>query len=340
MKNIIVTGGNGYIGSHTVVEFLNQGYNVHIIDNLSNSDAAIIDRIEQITGKKVKFTQLDLRDKLEVEQFFKSQKDVDGVVHFAALKSVGESVKMPLQYYENNVQGFVNLLSALSQNNFSNLVFSSSCTVYGSPDKLPVTEETPIGITPSPYGVTKQICERVLDDFINSTNYFKGISLRYFNPLGAHESKLIGELPSGIPNNLLPYITQTAAGIRDLLYVFGSDYNTPDGTAIRDYIHVTDLAKAHVQALNFMMNQSGPLHEKLNIGTGKGLSVLDVVKSFEKTSGIKLNYKIVERREGDVEAIYADVTKAENLLNWRAELSIDDMTKSAWEWEKSFRNMP
>lgn len=339
MKKIIVTGGSGYIGSHTVVEFLEQGYDVHIIDNLSNSDESIIERIHQITGIKPKFTKLDLRDKQEVNRFFKNQEDIVGIVHFAALKSVNESVSKPLEYYENNVVGFTNLLDAMEQNDISNLVFSSSCTVYGSPDSLPVTEETAMGYTPSPYGATKQMCERILEDFMHAVENFKGMSLRYFNPIGAHESKLIGELPSGIPNNLMPYITQTAAGIRSSLKVFGSDYNTSDGTAVRDYIHVTDLAKAHLSSFEYMMAKSGSFHEKINIGTGQGLSVLEVIKSFEKTSGIKLDYEMVDRREGDVEAIYADPGKAEVLLNWKARLTIDDMTSSSWEWEKKLREI-
>lgn len=337
MDKIIVTGGSGYIGSHTVVEFLEKGYDVHIIDNLSNSNESIIDRIHQITGEKPGFTKLDLRNKEEVYQFFQSQNDVSGIVHFAALKSVNESVSKPLEYYENNVLGFVNLLEAMRKNGISNLVFSSSCTVYGSTKSLPVTEETPFGYTPSPYGATKQMCERILEDFTHALPLFKGISLRYFNPLGAHHSQLIGELPNGVPNNLMPYITQTAAGIRPVLKVFGSDYNTPDGTAVRDYIHVTDLAKAHLKSLEYMLEKDVSFHEKINIGTGKGMSVLEVISSFEKTSGLKLPYELVERREGDVEAIYADAKKAEDLLNWKSELTIDDMTRSAWLWEKKLR---
>ncbi len=338
-KNIVVTGGTGYIGSHTVVELLLQGYQVHIVDNLSNSDESMIERIHSITGITPKFTELDLRNKESVDSFFNDHNGVDGIVHFAALKSVGDSVNRPLEYYENNVLGMVNLLDAVAKYNIPNFVFSSSCTVYGTPEHLPVTEDTPIGYTPSPYGATKQMCERILNDFAHTQSDFKAISLRYFNPLGAHKSKLIGELPSGIPNNLLPYITQTAAGLRECLSVFGSDYNTPDGTAVRDYIHVTDLALAHIKALDYLSQQSESIHEKLNIGTGTGLSVLDVIHSFEKTSGIKLNYKIVERREGDVESIYADASKAEHLLNWKSQYGIDDMTRSAWEWEQKLRNI-
>ncbi len=336
---IVVTGGAGYIGSHTVVELLLQGYDVHIVDNLSNSDESMIERIGSITNILPQFTKLDLRDNTSVNAFFGGQKKIGGIVHFAALKSVGDSVNRPLEYYENNVLGLVNLLESVSKYKIPNFVFSSSCTVYGSPDILPVTEEAPIGFTPSPYGATKQMCERIIDDFAQSNAILKAISLRYFNPLGAHNSKLIGELPSGIPNNLLPYITQTAAGIRDSLSVFGSDYNTHDGTAIRDYIHVTDLALAHVSALDYLSKKTDSNHEKLNIGTGTGLSVLDVIHSFEKTSGIKLNYKMVERRKGDVESIYADPGKAESVLKWKAKYSIDDMTRSAWQWEQKLRGL-
>lgn len=338
-QKIIVTGGTGYIGSHTVVELINQGFNVHIIDNLSNSDASMINRIQEITGVRPEFTELDLCNLDGLNSFFEKHKVFSGVIHFAALKSVGDSVNHPLEYYNNNVLGMVNLLKAAAKIEVSNFVFSSSCTVYGSPDTQPVTEETKMGYTPSPYGASKQMCERILNDVTHSKEYLKAISLRYFNPLGAHESKLIGELPSGIPNNLLPYITQTAAGLRDCLSVFGSDYNTPDGTAIRDYIHVSDVATAHVKALDFLSNRTGSFHEKLNIGTGNGLSVMDVIHSFEKTSGIKLNYKMVDRRKGDIESIYADTTKAERLLNWKAKFSIDDMTRSAWEWEQKLRGI-
>ncbi|MDF1696501.1 MAG: UDP-glucose 4-epimerase GalE [Saprospiraceae bacterium] len=337
LKNILVTGGTGYIGSHTVVELLGSGYNVHIIDNLSNSDRSMLERIHQITNKIPYFTQLDLRNKIDVFKFFEKHTKFDGIIHFAALKSVGESVFQPLKYYENNVVGLLNLLEGSSQNNINNFVFSSSCTVYGSPDLVPVTEHTKFGHTPSPYGATKQMCERILDDYSYSSSDYNTISLRYFNPLGAHDSGIIGELPSGIPNNLMPYITQTAIGIRPYLAVFGNDYSTPDGTAIRDYIHVMDLAKAHVKAVEYFALQTGKVNEKINIGTGKGKSVFDIIHSFEKVSGIKLNYKIEGRREGDVESIYANATKAENLLNWKAELSLDDMTRSAWNWEQKYR---
>lgn len=339
MKKILVTGGTGYIGSHTVIELLNNNYEVHIVDNLSNSDISMLDRIEKITNKRPAFTQLDLRDKTKVTDFFDTLKDIDGVIHFAALKSVGESVKMPIKYYENNVVGLCNLLEAIESNNISNFVFSSSATVYGSPDILPVTEDAPIGYTPSPYGATKQMCERIIEDFTHSSNNSKAMSLRYFNPIGAHDSGLIGELPTGIPNNLMPYITQTGAGIREELSVFGTDYNTHDGTAIRDYIHVSDVASAHVHAIKTLISSSEIQHYKVNIGTGIGLSVLDVIKSFEKTSGLNLNYRLSDRREGDVEAVYANVSYAQQLLNWKAQYGIDQMTKSAWSWEKSMRGI-
>lgn len=339
MKKIIVTGGVGYIGSHTVIELLNNDYEVHIIDNLSNSDLSMLDRIEKIAKKRPSFTQLDLKDKSKVDSFFNGISNIKGVIHFAALKSVGESVKLPIKYYENNVVGLCNLLNAIDANDIPNLVFSSSATVYGSPEILPVTENSPIAYTPSPYGATKQMCERVIEDFTQSNTNFKAMSLRYFNPIGAHDSGLIGELPTGIPNNLMPYITQTGAGVRDQLSVFGTDYNTPDGTAIRDYIHVSDVATAHVHAIDFLTNCNENKHFKLNVGTGIGLSVLEVIKSFENTSGIKLKYYLADRREGDVEAVYANVSYAQNLLKWKAKYGIDQMTKSAWLWEKVMRNI-
>lgn len=329
----------GYIGSHTIIELVKADYSVHILDNLVNSDISMIDRITEISGKKPAFTELDLRNKTDLIDFYKNTPDIVGTIHFAALKSVGESVKMPTKYYENNVLGLCNLLEALQIAECNNLVFSSSATVYGSPDELPVTENTPIGYTPSPYGVTKQICERIINDFCISQNDYKAISLRYFNPIGAHHSGKIGELPTGIPNNLMPYITQTAAGVRESLSVFGSDYNTQDGTAIRDYVHVSDVATAHVKAIDFLLSSQSPKHHKINIGTGKGSSVLEVIRSFEKSTGQKLNYKLTDRREGDVESVYADVSMAKNLLNWEAEYSLDQMTQSAWQWEKVIRNI-
>ena len=338
-RKILVTGGTGYIGSHTVVELMQEGYDVHIIDNLSNSDETMIDRIEAITGKRPQFTNLDIRDKDGLHAFFEVESDFSGVIHFAALKSVGESVNMPLAYYENNILGLINILEVLKKHEIRNFVFSSSCTVYGVPKELPVTESCAIGFTPSPYGATKQMSERILEDFSHANSLANIISLRYFNPIGAHDSGLIGELPTGIPNNLMPFITQTAAGIREKLSVFGSDYNTHDGTAIRDYIHVSDLAKAHVKALDFLTKESPSTHIKVNVGNGKGYSVLDVIHSFEKTSGIKIKYEMADRREGDVESIYADPTYAEEFLGWKAKFDIDDMTSSAWNWEKKLRNI-
>lgn len=337
MKKIVVTGGIGYIGSHTVVELLSNGYEVHILDNLSNSDISILDKIEKITSKRPQFTKLDLRNKSDLISFFGGLDSVAGVIHFAALKSVGESVKMPLQYYENNVTGTCNLLEALKKARIGSLVFSSSATVYGNPKILPADENTPLGHTPAPYGATKQMCERIIEDFTYSEDFLSAISLRYFNPIGAHHSRLIGELPTGPPNNLMPYITQTAVGIRECLSVFGDDYNTPDGTAVRDYIHVVDVAKAHVKAMQFLEQDKVSKYLNLNIGTGKGSTVLDVIKSFEKSTNQKLNYKISPRRQGDVETVYADVKLAKELLNWEALLNLDDMTSSAWKWEQELR---
>ncbi|MEE9439445.1 MAG: UDP-glucose 4-epimerase GalE [Saprospiraceae bacterium] len=340
MKNILVTGGLGYIGSHTVIELLKANYKVHIIDNFSNSDLVMLHRIEQLSDSKPQFTALDLREESMVLSFFELNKDIDGVIHFAALKSVGESVNKPLEYYNNNISGLNNLLKGMAINKVGNLVFSSSCTVYGSPEILPVTEHTPIGFTPSPYGATKQISERIIEDFAHSIEWLSAISLRYFNPIGAHDSGMIGELPSGVPNNLMPYITQTAAGLRKELSVFGDDYKTHDGTAVRDYIHVMDLADAHVKSIDYLERiKTENQHLKINIGTGKGLSVLDIIHSFERTAGIKLAYKIAPRREGDVETIYGDVSLAKQILNWEAKYTVDDMTRSAWVWEKNFRGI-
>jgi len=339
MKNILITGGTGYIGSHTVVELLSSNSRVHILDNLSNSDQSMIDRITEITGITPQFTKIDLRDKSAVLAFFEENEAFDGVIHFAALKSVGESVDNPVKYYDNNINGLLNLLEGMRIHQTSNLVFSSSATVYGSPDQLPVTESSPIGHTPSPYGATKQMCERIIEDYTKANKWMTAISLRYFNPIGAHSSGLIGELPSGIPNNLMPYITQTAARLRKQLSVFGSDYSTPDGTAVRDYIHVCDVADAHVKAVDFLLKGQHNKHYKINVGTGQGLSVLDVIKSFEKTSNTKLNYTLAPRRPGDVEAVYADVSLAKNLLNWQSRYGIDDMTRSAWQWEKKLRGI-
>ncbi len=331
---ILVTGGVGYIGSHTVVELQQKGYEVIIVDNLSNSNIGVLDAIAEITDIKPAFEEFDLVDKNLTEDFFKRHSDIKGIIHFAAYKAVGESVAEPLMYYRNNLYSLVNILQGMKDNNIENLVFSSSCTVYGQPEELPVTENAPVQKAESPYGNTKQISEEVILDTVKSTD-IKGIALRYFNPIGAHESAIIGELPLGIPNNLMPFITQTAIGIREQLSVFGDDYNTPDGTAIRDYIHVVDLAKAHVIAVERMVNKKmKKSFEYFNLGTGNGYSVLEVIKSFERVTEQKLNYKIVGRRAGDVEQVWADTNFANDELGWKAEQSLDKMTLSAWKWEQ------
>ncbi|WP_196890783.1 UDP-glucose 4-epimerase GalE [Aureivirga marina] len=336
MQKILVTGGLGFIGSHTVVELQESGYEVVIIDNLSNSQIFVLDRIAEITGKKPEFHQIDLRNKEDVQQFFKSQK-IDGVIHFAASKAVGESVKEPLKYYENNISTLVYVLKEMTENNVNHFIFSSSCTVYGQADELPITEKAPMKIAESPYGNTKQIGEEVLKE-TTSVSDLNGIALRYFNPIGAHSSAKIGELPIGVPQNLIPYITQTAIGIREELSVFGDDYDTEDGTAIRDYIHVVDLAKAHIKALERLIKSSNKeKFEVFNIGTGTGNSVLEIVKAFEKVTNQKLAYKIVERRAGDITAAFADTTLAEKELGWKADLSLEDCLLSAWNWEKAIR---
>ncbi|MGM0507113.1 MAG: UDP-glucose 4-epimerase GalE [Bacteroidota bacterium] len=339
MKNpILVTGGTGFIGSHTVVELLKEGYTVEIIDNLSNSSVEVIDRIETITGTRPGFTKLDLRDRDKLEAHLK-QNPFSGVIHFAALKSVRESVQKPLNYYENNVVGTLNLIRGLQGAGISNLVFSSSCTVYGQPDTLPVTEETPLQPAQSPYGESKRICEAIIRDATNAKSAPKNsrsVLLRYFNPVGADPSGLIGELPSGIPDNLMPFITQTAAGIRDELQVFGDDYDTPDGTPIRDYIHVSDLARAHIRALEYM----GSTDERcsvFNVGTGSGISVLEMIQTFEKVNDLKLAYRITNRRPGDIEKIWADAAKANETLHWSPQYGLEEMCKTAWTWQKSLK---
>ncbi|MDP3463016.1 MAG: UDP-glucose 4-epimerase GalE [Bacteroidales bacterium] len=334
---ILVTGGTGYIGSHTVVELQQKGFDVVIVDNLSNSQADVVDSIERITGKRPVFEQFDLIDREKTASFFKRHADLNGIIHFAAFKAVGESVEKPLMYYRNNLVSLMNILECMNTYQIPNLVFSSSCTVYGQPDELPVSEKAPIKKAESPYGNTKQISEEIIQDTIRSSSV-KAIALRYFNPIGAHDSALIGELPLGVPNNLVPFITQTAIGIRNQLSVFGDDYNTPDGTAIRDYIHVVDLAKAHVVAVSRMINNAmkSPF-EIFNLGTGNGLSVLEVIKSFERVSGLKLNYKIVSRRAGDVEKVWANANFSNDELGWKAEKTVDEMTASAWKWEKMVR---
>lgn len=330
---ILVTGGAGYIGSHTVVELQNKGFDVVIADDLSNSHRSVIDNIAKITGKIPAFEQIDLKDSEKAKALFQKYPDIAAVIHFAASKSVGESVAKPLKYYRNNINSLVNILDTISSSSCLGIVFSSSCTVYGQPDHLPITENDPMQKAWSPYGHTKQICEEIIENEVKATS-FNGILLRYFNPIGAHESALIGELPLGVPDNLVPYITQTAIGKREQLRVFGDDYPTPDGTPIRDYIHVVDLAKAHVCAVERLINNKMKKRiEVFNLGTGKGYSVLEAIRSFEKVSGKKLNYKIVERRSGDIEKIWADATFANQELGWKAMKNLDEMMASAWKWE-------
>lgn len=332
---ILVTGGTGYIGSHTVVELQQMGYEVLIVDSLYNSSIEVLDNIGKITGKRPFFEQFDLCDQEKTDLLFVGYPDIAAVIHFAAFKSVGESVNEPLRYYRNNLLSTMNLLDSMEQHGVKHIAFSSSCTVYGQPDILPVTEETPLKKAESPYGNTKKIMEDMIRD-VTRGGKVNAISLRYFNPIGAHESALIGEAPSDIPDNLVPYLTQTAVGIRPFLRVFGDDYNTPDGTPVRDYLHVTDLAKAHVVALQRLIEGKGKeAYEVFNLGTGTGFSVLDVIKSFERVSGIKLNYQIVDRRPGDIEKIWADPAYANKELGWKAEKTLDDMMISAWNWEKA-----
>ncbi len=337
---ILVTGGAGYIGSHTAVELIKSGYEVVIVDNLSNSRAEVIDRIQRITGTKPSFHNFDLCDATKLSDFFKKEKDITGIIHFAASKAVGESVQKPLLYYGNNLNSLINLIDQMKVNGITDLVFSSSCTVYGQPDKLPVTEDTPFKTAESPYGNTKQICEEIMQDVAKVNDELNFIALRYFNPVGAHESAEIGELPLGVPANLVPFITQTAAGIRKELSVFGDDYDTPDGTAVRDYIHVVDLAEAHVKAMDRMIGKIQKRnYEYFNVGTGNGTSVLEVIKTFERVTNQKLNYKIVDRRPGDVVKIYANTDLANNELGWNASLGIDQMMADAWRWQKKVSNI-
>jgi len=334
-KRILITGGTGYIGSHTAVELIHQGYEVVIVDDLSNSEYRTIESIEKITGTKPRFYQFDLRNSPSMEKLFKDNK-FDGIIHFAAKKAVGESVEKPLLYYDVNLNSMLNLLKLMELYKVSNLVFSSSCTVYGQPSRLPVTEDTPFASAESPYGHTKQIGEDILNHTTRTNGSLQALSLRYFNPVGAHPSALIGELPIGMPANLVPFITQTVAGLRSKLKVYGNDYNTSDGTAVRDYIHVVDLAKAHVRAIERMLNhEQKKSYEYFNIGTGKGSSVLEVIQTFEKINHTKVPYEIVDRRAGDIVKIYADTTRANNELNWKAQLNLDDMMKSAWKWQKT-----
>lgn len=339
-RKILVTGGTGYIGSHTVVELINAGYDPVIIDNLSNSSPKIIDQIEKITGKKPEFYNFDLCDEKLTREFLEEHSDISGLIHFAAFKSVGESEREPLKYYKNNFYPLINLLDACSERKMD-LVFSSSCTVYGEPDILPVNELAPVKKAESTYGNTKQIAEEILEEVSGVSENLKVIALRYFNPVGAHSSALIGELPIGVPQNLVPFITQAAIGKRGAITVFGDDYNTSDGTCVRDYIHVVDLAKAHVASIKQMENaQAVKKFDIYNIGTGRGNSVLEVINAFESATGQKLNYSIGKRRAGDIEKIYGDVNKAEKELFWKAELGIEDMMSSAWEWEKYIKQNP
>ena len=340
-KKILVTGGTGFIGSHTVVELLEANYEVVIIDDLSNSNENVIENIKKICGKKPDFEKFNLTENDKLKAFFKKHTNIDAIIHFAAYKAVGESVNFPLKYYKNNLFSLVNLLAFMEQGCAPALVFSSSCTVYGQPLSLPVTEQAPIQIANSPYGNTKQISEEIINETVAANaGKIKCVALRYFNPIGAHHSALIGELPLGIPNNLVPYITQSAAGIRGAVNVFGNNYNTPDGTAIRDYIHVVDLAKAHIVAVERMLNnQTKSDFEVFNIGTGKGSSVLEIINTFEKATQQKLNYTIAPRRAGDIEQVWADTTLANNELGWKAELNIYDMLLSAWNWEKTLMNI-
>jgi len=337
-KKIVVTGGTGYIGSHTAVELMNEGYEVILIDNLYNSEADVADRIGDITGKKPRLEIFDLCRRKKVNSFFHENKNISAIIHFAAYKAVGESVNKPLEYYRNNLVSLMNLLDAMKEFNIPAMVFSSSCTVYGQPEKLPVNEEAPIQPAVSPYGNTKQIGEEIIRDTIAACKGLKAISLRYFNPIGAHPSGLIGELPRGVPENLVPFITQTAMGLRDELKVFGNDYNTPDGSCIRDYLHVVDLAKAHVIAVKRLIEgKNKKNYEVFNLGTGKGVSVLEAIKSFERVTGTKLNYRITGRRAGDIEKIWADAAYANKELGWKTVNTLDDSMKSAWEWEKKVR---
>lgn len=340
MKQILVTGGTGYIGSHTAVELQSSGYEVIIIDNLSNSSIQVLDGIEKITGIRPVFEQFDLIEKDKVDQFFNKYPKIQAIIHFAASKAVGESVEKPLLYYRNNLVSLINLLECQLKYGVSNIVFSSSCTVYGQPDQLPVTENTPRKDAESPYGNTKRVNEDILQDTIAANPQIKGIALRYFNPVGAHPSTLIGELPLGVPANLVPFITQTAAGLRSELKVFGNDYDTIDGSAVRDYINVVDLAKAHVVAVNRLLeNKNKAGYEIFNLGTGNGVSVLEAINAFEKASGVKLNYKIVARRAGDIEKIWADTTFANEELGWKAEKGLEETLLSAWLWEKRLRRI-
>ncbi|HPR31453.1 MAG TPA: UDP-glucose 4-epimerase GalE [Prolixibacteraceae bacterium] len=339
-KKILVTGGTGYIGSHTVVELIESGYETLIVDDLSNSSIDVLDSIQKITGKKPAFEKFDLTGTQNVRSYFENNPGIEAIIHFAAKKAVGESVEKPLLYYRNNLVSLMNILDAMKEFQIPNLVFSSSSTVYGEPDELPVTESSPVKEAASPYGNTKRISEEIIRDTLRNETAMKAICLRYFNPIGAHPSALIGELPLGVPANLVPYITQTAAGVREKLTINGNDYSTPDGTCIRDYINVVDLAKAHVVAIDRMSGNKGKnRYEVFNIGTGRGLSVMEIVNTFEKVNNLKLNYVIGPRRPGDVEAVYADPSYANQGLGWKAEKTTEETLRSAWLWEKNIRGI-
>ena len=336
MAKILVTGGTGYIGSHTVVELQNEGFEVVIVDNLSNSNIEVLNGIEKITGIRPAFENIDCVDYVSMDRMFEKHSNIEAIIHFAASKAVGKSVEKPLLYYRNNMVSLINLLQLMPIHKVKNFVFSSSCTVYGQPDVLPVTEDAPIKPAMSPYGNTKQVGEEIIRDTIHANPCYQSVILRYFNPIGAHASAEIGELPNGVPNNLLPFVTQTAIGLRKQLQVFGDDYNTPDGSCIRDYIHVVDLAKAHVIAVKRLLDNAvkSPV-ETFNLGTGRGLSVLEILETFEKVNGIKVPYKIVGRREGDIEKVWADPSYANNVLGWTATETVEETLRSAWVWEQN-----
>ncbi|EKY02908.1 UDP-glucose 4-epimerase [Hoylesella saccharolytica F0055] len=338
-QTILVTGGTGFIGSHTTVELQQAGYNVVIVDNLSNSNADVIDGIEQITGIRPAFEQVDCCDKAALDAVFSKYEGIKGIIHFAASKAVGESVEKPLLYYRNNIVSLINLLELMPQHQVKGIIFSSSCTVYGQPSKeyLPVTEDAPIQVACSPYGNTKQINEEIIRDYIHSGAPIKSIILRYFNPIGAHPSALIGELPNGVPMNLIPFVTQTAMGIRKELKIFGNDYDTADGTCLRDYIYVVDLAKAHVKAMIRVLDMDTEAIEYFNVGTGRGVSTYEVVDKFEKATGVKVNWSYAPRREGDIEKVWANPDKANHVLGWKAETSLEETLKTAWNWQLKLR---
>lgn len=338
-QTILVTGGTGFIGSHTTVELQNAGYNVVIVDNLSNSQANVVDGIEKITGIRPAFEEADCCDYAAMERIFNKYPNIEGIIHFAASKAVGESVEKPLMYYRNNFVSLINLLELMPKYNVKGIIFSSSCTVYGQPDpeNLPVTEDAPIKPAESPYGNTKQVNEEIIRDYINSGADIKAILLRYFNPIGSHPSAIIGEMPNGVPQNLIPYVTQTAMGIREQLKVFGNDYDTVDGTCIRDYIYVVDLAKAHVKAMTRVLDTDSDKLEVFNVGTGTGVTTKQIVDAFEKSTGVKLNWTFAPRRSGDIEKVWANPEKANNVLGWKAETSLEDTLKSAWNWQVKLR---